>query len=97
MVTDTGSRAQQVVARARAVLRGQAIDPGEALALAKALMAEDDHYWARRLLHKLLTDPRRPLAHAQRQQLAQGLALATLGPLAAARPGLRHRPGGTGW
>jgi predicted acylesterase/phospholipase RssA len=64
-----------LVERARAVLRGQAMEAGEVDRLARELIAADLHYWARRLLLKVLA--RGDIERAQRIRLVQGLALAT--------------------
>lgn len=64
-----------LVGRTRAVLRGEVIEVGEVDRLARELVGQDLHYWARRLLLKTLT--RNDIQRAQRVHLVQGLALAT--------------------
>ncbi len=68
-------KTEQLVTRVRGVLLGQEMGADEALALSKELRNLDAHYWARRLLLKMLS--RSDLSRAQRKQFSQGLALAT--------------------
>ena len=64
-----------LLARVRGVLRGQAMPAGDAFELADQLIRHDAHYWARRLISKLLESTK--LGLADRQRLSQALALAT--------------------
>lgn len=64
-----------LVARVQAVLRGQAMAVDEVERLSRELIGLDLHYWARRLLLKVLA--RTDIPRARRIRLVQGLALAT--------------------
>lgn len=64
-----------LVGRVQTVLRGQAMAVDEVDRLSRELIELDLHYWARRLLLKVLA--RSDIQRAQRIRLVQGLALAT--------------------
>lgn len=64
-----------LVGRVQAVLRGQAMAAEDVDRLSRELIEADLHYWARRLLLKVLE--RGDIQRAQRIRLVQGLALAT--------------------
>ncbi|MCW8943419.1 MAG: patatin-like phospholipase family protein [Sedimenticola sp.] len=66
---------EELVESARLILSGQLIEADKANKLARQLIDLDIHYWARRLLLKLLE--RTDLDDAQRIRLVQALALAT--------------------
>jgi predicted acylesterase/phospholipase RssA len=68
-------RTETLVNEVRAILSGHMIDPEAADRLARQLIELDIHYWARRLLLKLLS--RKDIQRIQRIRLVQGLALAT--------------------
>lgn len=68
-------KTETLVAQVRGVLRGRRMDADRAYRLAKELSGLDAHYWARRLLLKMLSRPEIERRH--RQRLSQGLALAT--------------------
>lgn len=64
-----------LIGEAQAVLRGRAMAVDDVDRLSRELIEVDLHYWARRLLLKVLA--RSDIQRAQRIRLVQGLALAT--------------------
>lgn len=75
MAVDRKIETEKYVTQVRDVLNGKAISPDEAYALAEQLNQLDAHHWARRLLAAVM--PPQRMALADRQKLAQALALAT--------------------